>query len=60
MEREAYRMFMRNGRIQGINWTLKYRAAFVGLLVKVNTGAVAVTVPLKAVNGTARFVVDQI
>ena len=38
---------------------MKNRAAFVGLLVKDNTGAVAVTVPLNAVNGTSRFVVDS-
>ena len=31
----------------------------MGLLVNVSVGAVAVTTPLNAVNGTARLVVDQ-
>jgi len=45
--------------VYGINRTLKYRAAFVRLLVKVNTGAAAVMVLLNAVNGMDRSVVDQ-
>ena len=47
------------GQTYGHNWILKYRAAFVGLLVKLIAGAAAVKVPLKAVNGTVRLVVDQ-
>ena len=43
----------------GNNWILKYRAASVGLLVKLIAGAAAVNIPLKAVNGTVRLVVDQ-
>lgn len=52
-------MFMRNGRLQGIKRILKYRADAVGLLVNIRKGPVPVNVPLKAVNGTARFVVAQ-
>ena len=44
---------------QGTNWILKKRTAFVGLFVNVSAGTVAVTMPLNAVNGTSRFVVDQ-
>ena len=42
---------------QGKNWTLKKRAALVGLFVKVSVGAVAVMRSLIGVNGNRRFVV---